>query len=326
MTLQDLRYLVALAEKGSFVRAAEFCCIGQSTLSTQIIKLEGFLGVRLFERGKHPVRLTLFGEQILKKAQAAISNANEIKQLAKQHNDLLVGIVRLGSVPTLAPFLFPHLLSEFRSRFLGLRICPFEDYTDHLLEQLRQFRLDALLVPLPLPLHNHDLEIMELFKESFVVALSPHSILMENHEITVKDVNCDELLVLEKRNCMHDQVLAICGDSNIKYPEDRTASSIPNLLSMVSVGKGIAVIPQFVDQNEVFSRYAGTVVFRPFASPRPARAIGLVWPRVSQIKKMLRSFGELVRMSAPKWSEPKPGGTFFSQDAALRPEYNIHQQ
>ena len=322
MTLQDLRYLVALAEKGSFVRAAEFCCIGQSTLSTQIIKLEGFLGVRLFERGKHPVRLTLFGEQILKKAQAAISNANEIKQLAKQHNDLLVGIVRLGSVPTLAPFLFPHLLSEFRSRFLGLRICPFEDYTDHLLGQLRQFRLDALLVPLPLPLplHNHDLEIMELFKESFVVALSPHSILMENHEITVKDVNCDELLVLEKRNCMHDQVLAICGDSNIKYPEDRTASSIPNLLSMVSVGKGIAVIPQFVNQNEVFSRYAGTVVFRPFASPRPARAIGLVWPRGSQIKKMLRSFGELVRMSAPKWSEPELGGIFFSQDAALRPE------
>ena len=326
MTLQDLRYLVALAELGSFVRAAEFCCIGQSTLSTQIIKLEGFLGVKLFERGKHPVRLTLFGEQILKKAQSAIANANEIKQLAKQHNDLLVGLVRLGSVPTLAPFLFPHLLSEFRARFLGLRICPFEDYTDHLLEQLRQFRLDALLVPIPLPLHNHDFEVMELFQEPFVVALSPHSMLMDKREIAVEDLNSDELLVLEKRNCLHDRVLAICGDSSIKYPEERIASSIPNLLSMVSVGKGIAVIPQLVGQHEICSRYAGTVIFRPFASPRPARAIGLVWPRGSQIKKMLRSFGELIRMSAPKWAEPDRAGAFPSRDAALDPELQIHHQ
>ena len=319
MTLQDLRYLVALAEKGSFIRAAEFCCIGQSTLSTQIIKLESSLGVKLFERGKHPVCLTLFGEQILKKAQAAIFNANEIKQLAKQHNDLLSGLVRLGSVPTLAPFLFPHMLSEFRSRFLGLRICPFEDYTEQLLDQLRQSWLDALLVPLPLPLHNSDFEIMELFKESFIVALSPHSILMEQREIVVEDLSTDELLVLERRNCLHDQVLAICGDSNIKYPEERIASSIPNLLSMVSVGKGIAVIPQFVGRHELFAHYAGTVIFRPFASPRPARSIGLVWPRSSQIKKTLRSFGELVSMSAPKRCEADRGFSFSSQEEALSP-------
>jgi LysR family hydrogen peroxide-inducible transcriptional activator len=272
------------------------------------------------------VRLTLFGEQILKKAQSAIANANEIKQLAKQHNDLLVGLVRLGSVPTLAPFLFPHLLSEFRARFLGLRICPFEDYTEHLLEQLRQFRLDALLVPVPLPLQNHDFEVMELFQEPFVVALSPHSMLMDKREIAVEDLNSDELLVLEKRNCLHDRVLAICGDSSIKYPEERIASSIPNLLSMVSVGKGIAVIPQLVGQHEICSRYAGTVIFRPFASPRPARAIGLVWPRGSQIKKMLRSFGELIRMSAPKWAEPDRAGAFPSRDAALDPELQIHHQ
>ena len=319
MTLQDLRYFVALAEKGSFVRAAEFCCIGQSTLSTQIIKLEAFLGVKLFERGKQPVCLTLFGEQIFRKAQAAIFNANEIRQLAKQHNDLLSGLVRLGSVPTLAPFLFPHILSEFRSRFLGLRICPFEDYTEHLLEQLRQSRLDALLVPLPLPSHNSDFESMELFKESFIVALSPHSILMEKREIVLEDLNSDELLVLERRNCLHDQVLAICGDSNIQYPEERIASSIPNLLSMVSVGKGIAVIPQFVGRHELFAHFAGTVIFRPFAPPRPARAIGLVWPRSSQIKKMLWSFGELIRMSAPKWCEADREFQFSSQEEALSP-------
>jgi LysR family hydrogen peroxide-inducible transcriptional activator len=160
---------------------------------------------------------------------------------------------------------------------------------------------------------------MELFKESFIVALSPHSILMEKREIVVEDLNTDELLVLERRNCLHDQVLAICGDSNIKYPEERIASSIPNLLSMVSVGKGIAVIPQFVGRHELFAHYAGTVIFRPFASPRPARAIGLVWPRSSQIKKTLRSFGELVRMSAPKWCEADRGFSFSSQEEALSP-------
>lgn len=295
---------MALAENGNFVRAAECCCIGQSTLSTQIMKLEGYLGVTLFDRGQHPVCLTPIGKKIFEKAKKAISNANEIKQLASDYSNFLSGSVRLGSIPTLGPYLFPPLLSYARSRAIDIGIYPTVEFTGRLFEQLRHGRLDALLVPLPLPLQfqNYGLEITELFKEPYVIALPPNSVLMEKNQIAVEDLNSEELLVLEKSQCMHDQVLEICSHYKIKYPEERIASSIPNLLTMVSSGNGITIIPYFVTLHEDQSVYAGQVIFRPFAPPEPQRVIGLVWPKGSSHRKMLRALCDLARVSVEKWT------------------------
>lgn len=302
MTLKELRYLVALAEKGNFVLAAEYCCIGQSTLSTQIMKLEGYLGVTLFERSRHPVCLTPIGKKIFEKAQKAISSANEIKQLASDYKTLASGSVRLGSIPTLGPYLFPPLLSDARSLPIGIGIYPIVEFTGRLFEQLRNGRLDALLVPLPLPLpfQSYDLEIAELFNEPYVIALPSNSVLIEKNQIAVEDLNLKELLVLEKSQCMHDQVLAIFSHYKNNYPEERIASSIPNLLSMVSSRSGITIIPHLVTLHEDQSVCAGQVIFRPFAPPEPQRVIGLVWPKRSSHHKMLRALGHLARVSVEK--------------------------
>lgn len=292
MTLKELRYLVALADKGNFVRAAESCYVGQSTLSTQIMKLEGYLGVKLFERGKHPVCLTSIGEQILDKARATLFYAVQIKLMARQYNDLTHGLVRVGSVPTLGPYLFPHLLSEVRSRFPGLNICPIEDLKECLLEQLRQGRLDSLL--LPLPLQGDDLETMELFKEPFVIALPPNHVMVEKHQITSKDLKFEEVLILDKRHCMHDQVLAICIEHEIEHSEELMASSIVNLLNMVASGLGLSIIPQLATLRNFGSFYAGDVIIRPFEPPAPQRAIGLAWLKTSSRKSMLSSLAGLI--------------------------------
>src|SRR5262245_707628 len=148
MTLQELRYLVALADKGHFVRAAEACHVGQPTLSTQLKKLEDYLGVTLFERNKHQLRPTPVGEQIIDRARKVLTVVGEIRDLANIDRDPMHGPLRLGVIPTLGPYLIPHLLPAIRGSFCDLHLYLREDLTSNLMERLRQGSLDALLLAL----------------------------------------------------------------------------------------------------------------------------------------------------------------------------------
>ena len=297
MTLQELRYLVALADKGHFVRAAEACHVGQPTLSTQLKKLEEYLGVTLFERNKHHLQATPIGEQIIEQARIALSVVAQIKELARRGLDPMNGPLRLGVIPTLGPYLIPHLLPGIRKRFPDLHLFLREDLTSHLLERLRQGRLDALL--LALPVRGDDVQTLPLFRESFVVALPSDHRLAASRQVTQDDLARENVLLLEEGHCMRDQALAICGAQSSDQREELKATSIETLRQMVAAGVGCTLLPRLASLPGTGSLRGDTVLIRPFVQPMPTRTIGLAWRRNFPRESTIRAVGEWVSEQLP---------------------------
>lgn len=297
MTLQELRYLVALAEKGHFARAAEACHVGQPTLSMQLKKLEEYLGVTLFERNKHHLQATPIGEQIIEQARMALAIVAQIKDLARRGHDPMDGPMRLGVIPTLGPYLIPHLLPGIRHRFPDLHLFLREDLTAHLLERLRQGRLDALL--LALPLRGDDIETLPLFRESFVVALPATHRLAARRHVEQADLAHENVLLLEEGHCLRDQALSICGEQGTEQREELKATSIETLRQMVAAGVGCTLLPRLASLPGAGSVRDGTVQIRPFNAPQPTRTIGLAWRRNYPRTTTVRTLGALIAESLP---------------------------
>jgi len=297
MTLQELRYLVALADKGHFVRAAEACHVGQPTLSTQLKKLERDLGVTLFERNKHHMRPTPIGVQIIDRARLALDVVEQIRGLALRGSDPLNGPLRLGVIPTLGPYLIPHLLPMLRERLPQLRLLLREDLTAHLLDRLRQGRLDALL--LALPVRADDVDVLALFREPFVVALPQGHALAAKASINEAELAGEKVLLLEEGHCMREQALALCGGTPSDEREELKATSIETLRQMVAAGVGCTVLPRLAALPGVGSIHNGMVEIRPFAQPEPTRTIGLAWRRRCPREATMRQLGELILADLP---------------------------
>jgi len=297
MTLQELRYLVSLADKGHFVRAAEACHVGQPTLSTQLKKLERDLGVTLFERNKHQMRPTPIGLQIIDRARLALDVVEQIRGLALRGRDPMNGPLRLGVIPTLGPYLIPHLLPMLRERLPQLRLLLREDLTAHLLDRLRQGRLDALL--LALPVRADDVEVLALFHEPFVVALPEGHALAAKASINEAELAGEKVLLLEEGHCMREQALALCGGAPSDEREELKATSIETLRQMVAAGVGCTLLPRLAAMPGVGSIHNGMVEIRPFAQPEPTRTIGLAWRRRCPREATMRQLGELMLADLP---------------------------
>ena len=302
MTLQELRYLVALADKGHFVRAAEHCNVGQPTLSTQLKKLEDYLGVTLFERNKHRLQPTPIGDRIIERARKVLTVIEEIRNLAVSDHDPMTGPLRLGVIPTLGPYLIPHLLPAIRSNFDSLQLFLREDLTSNLLERLRQGSLDALL--LALPVRGEDLDVMGLFSEAFVVALPKGHALAEQRYVSEKSLSAENVMLLEEGHCMRDQTLAICGTTSSDQREELKATSIETLRQMVAAGVGCTLLPQLAAIPGAGSINNGLVEIRSFEAPEPTRTIGLVWRHCYPREAMIRNLGELIRANLPSAVQP----------------------
>lgn len=244
MNLQDFRYLVALAEQRHFGRAATACNVSQPTLSSQIRKLEDSLGVRLLERTNKRVELTPVGRKILEHAQQALVQAREMETVAQAARDPLVGPLKLGVIPTLAPYLMPLLLKPLRSAYPGMTIELWEDQTRALIEGLRSYRLDAAL--LATPAHAPEVTEIELFREPLLAALSPDHRLASAKSIREEDL-AGELLVLAEGHCLADQALAACGSSGgqARNPlqSSMQAATLETLVHLVAAGYGATLIP-----------------------------------------------------------------------------------
>ena len=195
MNLQDLRYVVTLSETMHFRRAAEVCCVSQPTLSTQIKKLEDELGISLFERTNKRVMPTPAGQAIIAQARVVLEEADKLHHMAQQAQDPMAGPFHLGVIPTLGPYLLPHLLPSIRANYSHMRLYIREDITERLLGHLRTGALDALLVALPI--HGDGLEIVELFREPFVVALPVGDALAGKTEIQEADLLDADILLLD---------------------------------------------------------------------------------------------------------------------------------
>jgi LysR family hydrogen peroxide-inducible transcriptional activator len=304
MTLQELRYLVALAEKGHFVRAAESCHVGQPTLSTQLKKLEDYLGVTLFERNKHQLMLTPVGEKVVERARVALDVVEQIKQLAREGQDPMNGPVRLGVIPTLGPYLIPCLLPKIRESFPALHLFLREDLTANLLDRLRGGKLDALL--LALPVRGEDVEVIGLFREAFVVALPVGHALAGKQQISEGELADQNVLLLEEGHCLRDQALAICGATSSEQREELKATSLETLRQMVAAGVGCTLFPALAAVPGVGLVQHGMVHIRPLAPPVPTRTIGMVWRRGYPRETTLRKLAELVLANLPPAVEPLP--------------------
>jgi len=244
MNLQELRYLVAIAEHRHFGRAASSCNVSQPTLSSQIRKLEEELGVTLLERTNKRVVLTPVGSQILLHAQRALAEAGQMESVARAARDPLVGPLRLGSIPTLAPYLMPLILKPLKLAFPGLSIVLWEDQTRSLMDGLRNHRLDAAL----LATASDSPEITEivLFNEPLLAAL-PVEHRFAKTKVVDEAALTDELLVLADGHCLANQALAACGS---KHGHVRTglqgamqAATLETLVNLVAAGYGSTLIP-----------------------------------------------------------------------------------
>ena len=292
MTLQDLRYVVALADHGHFGRAAAACGIGQSTLSTQIKKLETQLGVTLFERTTQSVSVTAVGADVARRARQVLADVDAIAGVGRRVAGPLAGEFSLGVIPTLGPYLLPWLVPALKRGYPDLRLTVCEDMTAALLERLGLHRLDAALVALPVP--GGRLDALPLFDEPFWFA-EPKG----RRPAAAKVMKADELrgrrlLLLTEGNCLRDQALAICGAAERDAEGDFRATSLETILQMVATGLGSTLLPAMACAD---ARTRGLAT-RPLEAG-VGRRIGLVWRRSHPRPGDVRLLAETVREHLP---------------------------
>jgi LysR family hydrogen peroxide-inducible transcriptional activator len=296
MTLQELRYLVAVADEGQVVRAAARCHVGQPTLSTQLRKLEDELGVQLFERGPRGLEPTSAGAPIIAQARLVLEEAQRLKDMARSSGDPMAGPLRLGTIPTLGPYLLPHLLPAIRKAYPRLRLLLSESLTGELLEGLQRRTLDCALLALPLPAEGFD--TLPLFREPFDLALPAGHRLARKKRIAPDDLAGESLLLLEEGHCLRDQALEVCGTTPRESREAVQATSLETLRQMVAAGIGCTLLPRL-------STAAGArpdrrlVELRGFIAPEPTRLIGLAWRPRSASAEAARRLGALIRGHLP---------------------------
>lgn len=287
MNLRDLEYFIAVVETGHFGRAAEMCHVSQPTLSTQIRKLEDELGTPLLERTSRRVVLTSVGREVAKQARQVLAQVGQLKAAASAVQGLLTGPLRLGAFPTLGPYLLPELIPLLREHAPDLKPYLIEEKTTELLTRLRDGRLDAAL--LALPIEGDDLKIMPLFREPFVAALPHDHALARKRQLDISALADQNLLLLEDGHCFREQALEICHRAGAGEEEFK-ATSLETLRHMVSAGMGITLMPALAARDNT-----APLALRPFKAPAPERTIGLVWRRGSAGTPTLEALAQLIR-------------------------------
>ncbi|MFN6954457.1 MAG: LysR substrate-binding domain-containing protein [Acetobacteraceae bacterium] len=285
MNLRDLRYLLAAAEHGHFGRAAEACGISQPTLSVQVRKIEEELGVALFERTAKTVVPTAACRSIIGHVRAAVAEADAILAVARDLRDPLAGRLRLGIIPTLAPYLLPLVFAPLRAALPAMELEPWEDQTAALLDRLRAHELDAAL--LATEADGPDLASRPLFDEPFLAALPPEHPLAGRDSVAEAELG-DDLLVLADGHCLRDQALDACGRSGA-LGDTLRASSLPTLLNMVAAGYGTTLIPGLAAGA---AQDAG-IVLRPLAT-HTFRRVRIVWRARYPRRAAVDAIGDVI--------------------------------
>jgi LysR family hydrogen peroxide-inducible transcriptional activator len=291
MNLRDLRYLVALAEHRHFGRAAEASFVSQPTLSTQIRKLEEELGVSLVERTPRKVLLTEVGREIVQHAREVLNEVEQIRAIARRTLDPQSGTIRLGIFPTLGPYLLPHVIPQVRARFPRLELLLVEEKTEHVLRQLREGKLDAGV--LALPVHDHQLHSEFLFEEPFVLAVPEGNALAAREMLRLDDLADQSLLLLEDGHCLRDQALEVCELAGAGEKVGFRATSLETLRQMVAANVGVTLLPTLAVKPPV--PQADNVRLIEFRGRAPSRRIAMIWRKSSAMDGFLRELAEVFR-------------------------------
>lgn len=271
-SLRQLRYFVAIAQELNFTRAAEACFVGQSTLSAGLKELEDGLGVRLVERDRQNVAITPVGLEILARAKVILASSEDLVEYAGAAGKPMAGTVRLGVIPTIAPFLLPTVLPNIRERFPDLKIALREDLTANLLTRLAEHQLDFILIALPY--ETSGLLVRELFDDEFWLVAREDDPALKGKEIHLPAKMAERLLLLEEGHCLREHTLQACKRSDIRKADGMEATSLLTLLQMVESGMGIALLPEMAVNGGLLN--GTSLVAKPLAQPAPKRVIALV--------------------------------------------------
>jgi LysR family hydrogen peroxide-inducible transcriptional activator len=297
-SLQQLRFLCALAEQCHFGRAAESCAVTQSTLSGGIKELEARLGITLFERSHRHVMLTPLGKEIATRAQRLLVDAEELVGLARNAQEPLSGPLRFGVIPTVGPYVLPSLLSHLGTALPKLKLHVREAPTTVLLDKLARGELDVLLVAVPYELG--DVETMQIAEDPIVVAMPRNHPFAHHKVVSRDDLAREQVLLIEDGHCLRSHSLQACRIVNPVRNEVFQATSLRTLVQMVAANLGITLIPQIAVDSELAS--TRDVVIRSLSPDRPYRTLVLAWRPTSSRGAEFRMLGNLIRecLTGPK--------------------------
>jgi len=291
-TTRQLQYAVAVAEAGSFRRAAAACGVSQPSLSAQIAQLEEVLQVRLFERDRRHIRLTAPGAALVARARRVLTETDDLVDAARHLGDPLVGTLRIGVIPTVSPYLLPGVVRALRRAYPALVVRWLEDKTDTLVAGLHAGELDAALLALEAAPADLDREVIG--RDPFVLAAPKgHPLAKRATPVTAGELRGARLLLLDDGHCLRDQALAICAGSRAEELDFR-ATSLSTLTQMVASGAGVTLLPQMALPTE--GRRAA-ITLRPLADENAFRTIGLAWRRTSPLAVALRTVAVTLRES-----------------------------
>jgi LysR family hydrogen peroxide-inducible transcriptional activator len=293
VTLRQLRYFDALVRHGHFGRAAEACAISQPALSMQIKEMERALGGALIERSARRVALTQFGEELLQRVRDILRSVDELGDFARASQDRLAGRLRVGMIPTIAPYLLPKVIENLARLHPELDIHVRETLTPRLIKEVAEGRLDTAIVALPVS--EPSLTEVALFTENFLLVRPGEA---EGTPVPSRDMLREmRLLLLEEGHCFRDQALSFCNMQSSPPREVLDASSLSTLVQMVGAGIGVTLIPEMAVTVETRSAPVSVARFR---NPQPSRTIGMVWRRTSPLARQLQQISEVVCLSAGK--------------------------
>ncbi|MPR09654.1 hydrogen peroxide-inducible genes activator [Microvirga tunisiensis] len=302
VTLRQLRYFDALARTKHFGMAADQCAVTQPALSMQIKELGRELGVELVERRGNTIAVTLAGQEIAARAEAILNQVRELSDYAHQHQGLLTGSLRLGIIPSVAPYLLPAILTEVANHYPSLDLQIRETQTGALVEELVRGDLDAAL--LALPIQQPQVETMALFDDRFLIAVQSRAAEdWANSDLRTR-IGQERLLLLEEGHCLRDQALQFCHIANMQARKALGAASLTTIMQMVAAGHGITLLPELCAQAEVDRQRVALIEFPEDA---PMRTVGLAWRRTSTRKSDFMALGNLIKsLKRPDAGAGKP--------------------
>lgn len=298
MNLSQLEYILAVDKHRHFVKAADACFVTQATLSMMIRKLEDELDIKIFDRTRQPVTPTEHGQKVIEQAQVILREAQQLKEMTAEFSGKVTGEMRLGVIPTLAPYLLPMFLNSFLRKYPGVKMHISELTTDEIIRKLERNELDAGLLAIPLP--NVSLHCRTLFYEEFVVYASAEEKLMKKQFVLATDIDVNRLWLLEEGHCLRSQVVNLCelkAQEKEVHQLDFAAGSIETLKIIVDINKGITIIPELAVKTLSVKQQKNV---RRFKSPAPVREIGLVTYRPFVKEKMMNALEDEIIGSIPE--------------------------
>jgi LysR family hydrogen peroxide-inducible transcriptional activator len=297
MTLVQLEYIVAVDTYRSFVGAAEKCFVTQPTLSMQVQKLEEMLNVKIFDRSKQPVVPTEIGAQLISQARVILQESHKIKEIINSQQQDIVGELRIGIIPTVAPYLLPQVISTMMEKYPDLKLLIWEYTTEDIIHHLKTGVLDCGIMATPFG--DPATEELPLYYESFVTYISKNSKLFKKKNIDPDDLEEENIWLLNEGHCMRSQVLNICRTTKDNRLQGLTyhTGSVETLIRMVDRNDGATLVPELA-LAELTSKQLSKV--RTFKSPEPVREISLVTHKNFIKKRMLNAFREEILAVIPK--------------------------